>query len=65
MRPDPPLAVQTRVSSLGALGWRSSHPCGSHIGGLRCRDPEKFDLGRTDRDVGDACGADRRIRLRQ
>ncbi len=35
------------------------------IGGLRCRDPEKFDLGRTDRDVGDARRANRRIRLRQ
>ena len=27
-----------------ALGWRSSHPYGFHIGGLRCRDLEMFDL---------------------
>jgi hypothetical protein len=48
-----------------ALGWRSSHPYGFHIGGLRCRDPEMFDLGRTDRDVGDARRENRRIRLRE
>ena len=48
-----------------ALGWRSSHPYGFHIGGLRCHDLEMFDLGRTDRDVGDARGENRRIRLRE
>ncbi len=39
-----------------ALARQSSHPYEFHIGGLRCRDPEQFDLGRTDRDVGDARG---------